>query len=426
MTRPMLLALALAARFLLAGPAMGQVPTPSLPQMGESKSVNYKDVDCTGLELKVARGVMPAGPKHEYEFTGTCRLMDVTKTTKAGIFTTQSTTVTPQKVEVVQAGAKAEWTAAGGVLVEHVVIHGSQYSGVVSMSLRCGKDPILTKVACQQVSYKNGTGFEGFDQAWLWKRPYTSAEPFELVDASKAGASNGPKPALPPAPTPTPVNAGGRATPSTHPVTPGTWPSPAPAPSYPVPSRGTVPQAAGGAATVPNPASGPVRGAAPAVATPQGAAAVNPPSAPQPAVAASGPVMIEAEALAVRVSQGQAGQQGMTAFGRGWGGEAQLFWPVTAVGARMEVQVSIPHAGRYQVFLVHTTAPDYGIVDASFDGNPAVSINGFGSAVGRSRVSMGNFELRAGPHHLLLVVQGKDSRSRGFFVGVDQVQLFPY
>ena len=421
-------------RFIRAGLAVGVLAalarsaTAQLPSF-ESKSLKFHDVDCKGLELKIATGVMPSGPTHTYKFQGSCRLLEVTKVLKSGIGG-QSTTYSSKELDLAWVTAQSEWSSVGGRLEENLSVKGTKWSGNVSISLRCPKDPIVTTTSCVHENYVNTTGFDGFDQAWMAKRPLTAGQPFAAVlAASKAGASGGTpnKPAPPPDPTPgygpasaVPVARSG-AGPATAAVPPSPIAPPArrgvPAPN-PQPTRG-IP-GAGAAPASPAPAAVPTRSSpAPSVspATPGPAPATPPPPA--------GPILLEAEAFlpAVQVTGGQAGQQPMSGFGAGWGGDAQLFWPATQVGAQLRMQASVPQDGRYRVLLVSTTAPDYGIAEASFDGGPAVSFNGYAPAVGRQRTLLGIFDLRAGPHDLLVTVRGQDNRSRGLFVGLDQLQL---
>src|SRR6185295_5411769 len=82
-------------------------------------------------------------------------------------------------------------------------------------------------------------------------------------------------------------------------------------------------------------------------------------------------------------------------------------------------------AGRYQVFLDFTRAPDYGVVRASFDGAPNVSFNGYAPTVSRDRALLGVLDLPKGAHGLLVEVARKDGKSAGLYVGLDRVVLEP-
>jgi hypothetical protein len=408
MTRFQRFAFAIGALSVLAGKASAQ--------LGESKSFNFHDVDCKGLELKTATGVIPSGPKHTYRFLGSCRLLDMTKTLKAGIGG-QSTTYSSKELDLAWVSAESEWTSTGGLFQEFLSVKGEKWSGKVSISLRCPKDPVVNQTTCVHVQYVNTTGFDGFDQAWLAKRPLTSGQSFQVVaEATKAGASGGTPNKPPPPPEPTPGGAPGPTRTPTVGVTRGKASvsgQPQPAGNAAMPPAGVTPPPVR-PAPVPSPNPPPISSRG----LPTAGAAVTPPPA-----TVAGPLLLEAEAFLV--TSGQAGLQAMSGFGPGWGGDSQLFWPAAQPGAQLRLQSSVPQDGRYRVLLVFTTAPDYGIAEASFDGSSAVSFNGYAQAVGRQRVLLGVFDLRAGAHDLLVTVRGQDNRSRGLFVGLDQLQLLP-
>lgn len=136
---------------------------------------------------------------------------------------------------------------------------------------------------------------------------------------------------------------------------------------------------------------------------------------------------VEAEALIAGavVTHGKIGAQDMRPFGSGWGKDAQLFWGVSQPGAQLRLTVPTTVAGRYQVYLRFTRAPDFAFVRASFDGMPATSFNGFAPAVGRDRALLGMLDLQPGAHELLVTVVRKDRRSTGFNVGLDGIVLEP-
>ena len=141
----------------------------------------------------------------------------------------------------------------------------------------------------------------------------------------------------------------------------------------------------------------------------------------------SGIVALEAETLlpSAQATHGKVGVQRMTDFGNVWGGNEQLFWEVGQPGAQLRVEPKVPRAGRYEVFVAFTKAPDFGLLEASFDGGSAITINGYGKDVTRDRALLGMFDLTAGPHQLLLAISGRDRLSTGFRVGIDRIELKP-
>jgi hypothetical protein len=119
--------------------------------------------------------------------------------------------------------------------------------------------------------------------------------------------------------------------------------------------------------------------------------------------------------------------QPMQNFGNGWGNNAQLFWSGGAPGAILDLSLNVPASAKYRVELFMTRAPDYGDLLLQVEGNTAsASFSGFASAVVRSNaIDVGTFELPAGEQRISLKIIGKNTKSSGFLVGVDQVRLSP-
>ncbi|MGH7560658.1 MAG: hypothetical protein ACRENB_06545 [Gemmatimonadales bacterium] len=366
---------------------LAQIPNP-FPD-GVSQTSHYNTVHCAGLKLVGASNV-PAGPVRTYGFQGSCQLVDVQASNKKGFFGANAGDKSMSVVGVVWAKAAVTYDTRNGELREDVVVSGAK-SGKVQMQLRCGSDPVLATAPCKQVAFQNGTGWDGFDRPWLNKVPVTAgrATLFEAVTLSKQSGGGGTPPPPPPPPKsspPVPSNLPARLTPVTTP--------PAPAP---IPARRLPPASA----PVPNP-----------VAT----------------AAIPTPFTIEVEALAggAQATSGQFGVQPMAGFKPGWwGADAQLFWPASQVGAQLNLSLTVPRTGRYTVSLIFTAAPDYAIAMASLDGKPGVVFNGYAPGVSRDKIVIGMFDLSAGPHQLLVQVRGKDPKSTGFFVGLDQLVFEP-
>jgi hypothetical protein len=141
----------------------------------------------------------------------------------------------------------------------------------------------------------------------------------------------------------------------------------------------------------------------------------------------AGTIAVEAESLvgSAQATHGKVFSQDMRSFGPGWSGNAQLFWAVAQPGAQLRLSVSMAAAGRYQVFLHFTRAPDYALIRASFDGAAVVSINGYAAGVSRDRALLGMLDLAPGAHELLLEVAMKDGKSTGLNVGLDRIELEP-
>jgi hypothetical protein len=136
---------------------------------------------------------------------------------------------------------------------------------------------------------------------------------------------------------------------------------------------------------------------------------------------------VEAESLAgaAQVTQGKAVPQDMRPFGAGWSGDAQLFWGGAQIGSELRVLFPSNATGRYEVYLHFTKAPDFAFVQASFDGAPPVSFNGYATMVSRDRALLGMRDLTPGTHELLIKVTMKDGASKGLNVGLDRIEFVP-
>jgi hypothetical protein len=143
--------------------------------------------------------------------------------------------------------------------------------------------------------------------------------------------------------------------------------------------------------------------------------------------AATGMIGIEAEALlgSVIATHGRVGQQDMRPFGPDWTGDGQVFWAVAQPGAQLRLTFKTTVAGRYQVFLRFTRAPDYAFVRASFDGAPPRSFNGYAPKVRTDRALLAMVDLAPGLRELLVEVVRKDRKSSGWNVGLDRIELEP-
>lgn len=259
----------------------------------------------------------------------------------------------------VWAKAAVSWDSATGEMRESFLISGDR-SGKLQMTLHCTKDPVITTVTCVPGAYVNETGWPGFDVAWL----------------------------------------------SHHPITQG---------------RANAVEAAAVALQ----AEKQKAGSNPAVPPPPKTASSVPPdkkmAKPSPLQVVEGEQLV---ATAKTDSDQPPRVQGMSQFGKEWSGNAQLFWPARLVSSRMRLKVPLNMpAGRYEVFIAFTQAPDYGLIEASFDGQPTVHFNGYAKTVSRNRALLGMFDLTPGDHDLVLTIAGKDGNSSGFFLGLDRMEF---
>ena len=75
-------------------------------------------------------------------------------------------------------------------------------------------------------------------------------------------------------------------------------------------------------------------------------------------IAIEGETFVQASKFMVNAGKVQV--QSMSRFGKGWSRDAQLFWSGGATGAVLDLMVDVREAGRYNVELHLTRAPDYG------------------------------------------------------------------
>ena len=109
-----------------------------------------------------------------------------------------------------------------------------------------------------------------------------------------------------------------------------------------------------------------------------------------------------------------------------WKNNEQLWWKGAKPGARMELGVAVPTAGRYEVSVNLTKARDYAIVQLSLDGraaggpidlyNPQVIAGG--------PIVLGIYDLSAGQHKLMVEIVGANAKAaKSYMFGIDRVEM---
>jgi hypothetical protein len=137
--------------------------------------------------------------------------------------------------------------------------------------------------------------------------------------------------------------------------------------------------------------------------------------------------VIEAERLidGAQMTHGTVIQQEMVEYGPDWGGGAQLYWAIHEVGARIVMHPEVTRAGRYDVYVHFTQAPDYARVSVRFDAGPVKTFDGWATTVRPFRFRLATVELAAGRHDLTITVVGKNKVSDDYYVGVDRIEFVP-
>lgn len=118
-----------------------------------------------------------------------------------------------------------------------------------------------------------------------------------------------------------------------------------------------------------------------------------------------------------------------------------LFLEAAGPGARIEIPFEVEAAGRYELLAQVAHAPDYGIYSVLLDGQPLGAAQdlehepgantGGGTVINAWHTELYVAEdhvlawpeLKAGPHVLTFVCQGKDQRSTGYHLGLDTLVL---
>jgi hypothetical protein len=137
---------------------------------------------------------------------------------------------------------------------------------------------------------------------------------------------------------------------------------------------------------------------------------------------------IEGEAMKVLHSTaGQARPQNMSAFQTGaWSGGEQLFWRGAKPGDRLDLEVTAPHDGTFDISGTLTKARDYAIVQLQLDDEPlGQPIDLYApDVVTTGEVVWGQRKLTTGPHRLSIIVQGANAAAvKSYMVGLDYVRL---
>lgn len=126
---------------------------------------------------------------------------------------------------------------------------------------------------------------------------------------------------------------------------------------------------------------------------------------------------------------GQIQIQGLAHYGRKkWLRDEQIWWTHAKPGATLELGLTVPKQGSYEVTLVLTKARDYGIVQLSLDGQktgePIDLYNP--SVVPTDPISLGVHALSAGDHTIRVEILGANPKAvKSYMFGASEVRLTP-
>lgn len=149
-------------------------------------------------------------------------------------------------------------------------------------------------------------------------------------------------------------------------------------------------------------------------------------------LAEEGEVLLEGERLEVLEKTGSTTNQGMGSFSEDrWSGDTQLWWTGARPGDRLVLGFELPEAGKYRLAGVFTKAVDYGKLRLALNGQedilvPEIDCYEAGRVVTTGEVALGERELTAGQHRLVVDVLGKHPEAaEGYMFGLDYILLVP-
>jgi hypothetical protein len=133
-------------------------------------------------------------------------------------------------------------------------------------------------------------------------------------------------------------------------------------------------------------------------------------------------MVYEGELLQViRTSDGNAEEQQL---GSEFSNGALLFFRDSKTGSSITLKLPVSKPGVYPVSAWMTQAYDYGIVQLKLDGKPlGKPFDGYNNGITRKLVKLGDIELTAGDHELMMEITGKNPKSSGYFAGLDALML---
>lgn len=111
-----------------------------------------------------------------------------------------------------------------------------------------------------------------------------------------------------------------------------------------------------------------------------------------------------------------------------WKNDEQLWWTGAQPKDKLALAIPSKPAGKYEVVVHLTKAADYGIVQFSVDDRKAGEpIDLFHEGVvPTGPISLGTFDLAAGPHLLWVEIVGANPQAkRAYMFGIDRIELKP-
>ena len=161
-----------------------------------------------------------------------------------------------------------------------------------------------------------------------------------------------------------------------------------------------------------------------------GGANPRPTTAVPPKVASTS-LVFEGASLKVLATSGGIAQpqDDMTKYRGKWTDDRQLRWSGTAKGDTLSVELPVEVAGTYDVTITGTLAADHARVRISLDDKPLYDNKYIDYFYDETRpakpISLGQLTLEKGDHRLTISVYGKNPKSLGYGVGIDEIKFIP-
>ena len=137
--------------------------------------------------------------------------------------------------------------------------------------------------------------------------------------------------------------------------------------------------------------------------------------------------VIEGEQMKIlSQTSGNPQEQDMTGWGEQWSNDAQLWWTGAKPGDRLELDLPVAKAGKYQLLAQFTKAVDYGIVQLTLDGEKlGQPVDLFHDGViATGELDFGTHELSTGEHKLAVEITGANPKAvKSFMFGLDYMKL---
>ena len=140
-------------------------------------------------------------------------------------------------------------------------------------------------------------------------------------------------------------------------------------------------------------------------------------------------LLFEGEKLKVlAATDGAASEQGMGGFAADqWSNDSQLWWTGGKIGSTLDLELPVAVAGKFDVMMAFTKAPDYGIVQVMLDGiriGEPIDLYNKQSVISTGVVRIGQWDFKSGMHKMTLEIVGKNASAvPRYMIGLDSVQL---